>query len=418
MIRVIFILIVFCSVQIAFSQVGIGTITPSDASMLDVNSTLDSGVTYKGFMPPRIPLTSDLVRVNTGIEDAGLQVFVLETGCLNIWNGIAWVEGPCVTIVSGSVVQFSSATQSQVENVPALDFDFTISNPSPSAAIMVSVAADSYTDLDENTAQIVTIPAGATSYTSNGLFTITDDMDAESSEAVVFTVTYLSGGLGTTTIGVQNTNTVTILDDDSIIALSLPFQESFETNGNGSRYNLSIAENISGADYFSRARESDLSGVNFSGSEDGTYLFAAQDINGLSGVSDPLQMLDITGIDITGGSNLLFEVLLVEDDLGSDEHWDSGDGGTGDYVIFEYQIDGGGYQNLLAIRPEAFGSNQIPRIDTDFDGLGDGAEITDTWTDFSENIIGTGTTLDLRINIRLTSGNEDIGIDNIRITSN
>ncbi|GER59343.1 hypothetical protein ULMA_14510 [Patiriisocius marinus] len=404
----------------AFSQVGIGTTSPSDAAMLEVNSSTDGGITYQGFMPPRIPTTLDLNNMSPDINDAGLQVFVLETGCLNIWNGVAWFAGPCVAVVSGSEIEFSSATQSQSEGVSSIDFSFTVLNPSSTAPIQLSIAADVYTDLDESVAQTVIIPANLTSYTATAVFNITDDVMAESNEDVVFTMSYLSGGLGTTTVGVQNTNTLTIIDDDS--ALTLPFQESFETLGNGVRYTTTEPESFrtgNNDDYFSRAQDSDFSGytggnsIQYSGMPDGNFYFAAQDIDGAPSTTGPTQTLNIDGIDITGGFNLEFDVLLAEDDDGASESWD-GD----DYVIFEYQIDGGGWQNLLAVESVINGTNGSPAIDSDFDNQGDAPIITDSWTNFNANIIGTGNVLDLRIRFSLNSDNEDIFIDNIRVTSN
>ena len=404
----------------AFSQVGIGTTSPSDAAMLEINSSTDGGITYQGFMPPRIPTTLDLNNMSPGINDVGLQVFVLETGCLNIWNGVAWSAAPCVAIVTGSEIEFSTATQSQSESVSSIDFSFTILNPSATDPIQLSIVADVYTDLDESVAQTVIIPANLTSYTSTAVFNITDDVMAESNEDVVFTMSYLSGGLGATTLGVQNTNTLTIIDDDS--ALTLPFQESFETLGNGVRYTTTEPESFrtgNNDDYFSRAQDSDFSSytganaISYSLIPDGNFYFAAQDIDGAPSTTSPMQTLNINGIDITGGINLEFDVLLAEDDDGSNESWDGAD-----YVIFEYQIDGGGWQDLLAIESVLNGTNGAPAIDIDFDGQGDTDIITDAWADYNVNIVGTGNVLDLRIRFSLDADNEDILIDNIRVTSN
>ncbi|RMA64251.1 lamin tail domain-containing protein [Ulvibacter antarcticus] len=78
-----------------FSQVGIGTLTPSDASMLDVSSTSDSGVTYKGFMPPRVPSNTERDMIAPTVTDVGLLVFVESTSCLQIWSGTAWENVFC-----------------------------------------------------------------------------------------------------------------------------------------------------------------------------------------------------------------------------------------------------------------------------------------------------------------------------------
>lgn len=72
------------------AQVGIGTVTPSAASMLEISSTANGGSTYKGFMPPRVPTQTARDAINPSSTDIGLLVFVLETGTLEIWNGISW----------------------------------------------------------------------------------------------------------------------------------------------------------------------------------------------------------------------------------------------------------------------------------------------------------------------------------------
>lgn len=85
-----------------FSQVGIGTTTPSPAAMLEVSSTSDGGTTYKGFMPPRVPNIAARDAIIPNMSDAGLLVFVMNTGsgdgCLQIWDGDTWEEIYCVTI--------------------------------------------------------------------------------------------------------------------------------------------------------------------------------------------------------------------------------------------------------------------------------------------------------------------------------
>lgn len=69
-----------------YGQVGIGTTTPSEAAMLDVKSTSDAGATYKGLMPPRVPNVAARDGINPGVGDNGLMVYVVDIGCLQIYN--------------------------------------------------------------------------------------------------------------------------------------------------------------------------------------------------------------------------------------------------------------------------------------------------------------------------------------------
>lgn len=82
-----------------YSQVGIGTTTPSAAAMLEVSSTSDAGTTYKGFMPPRVPNNAALLSINPSVDDIGLLVFVETTKCLKIWSGTDWQIVKCISPV-------------------------------------------------------------------------------------------------------------------------------------------------------------------------------------------------------------------------------------------------------------------------------------------------------------------------------
>ncbi len=79
-----------------YCQVGIGTTTPSPASMLEVSSTSDEGATYGGFMPPRVPDITARDLIDPEVEDIGLMVFIQNIGCLQIWDGNNWKNGMCL----------------------------------------------------------------------------------------------------------------------------------------------------------------------------------------------------------------------------------------------------------------------------------------------------------------------------------
>ncbi|RDK83524.1 hypothetical protein [Marinirhabdus gelatinilytica] len=88
---------------VGFSQVGVGTITPSPRAALEVSSTSDGGTTYGGFIPPRVPTTTERDAINPGFSDYGMLVFVEATGCLQIWTGAAWADVTCITVATPEV---------------------------------------------------------------------------------------------------------------------------------------------------------------------------------------------------------------------------------------------------------------------------------------------------------------------------
>ena len=141
----------------------------------------------------------------------------------------------------------------------------------------------------------------------------------------------------------------------------------------------------------------------------GSGHFGAMDTDGDTGVDTVVLLW--SGLNINGLVDLEFGGLFAEDDDGANQDWDANSS-----VLVEAQIDGGGFANVFAIAA-AGGTNTEPRVDTNFDGTGDGTAITDTLTGFTAQIAGTGNLLDLRITIdNLEAGDEDISFDNITIT--
>jgi len=189
------------------------------------------------------------------------------------------------------------------------------------------------------------------------------------------------------------------------------YEESFETITNGTNYDTSVLEfTDNDADFFIRTDGSNItSGYQVNGA-DGSFYFAAQDIDG-EGATPPL-FLTTPSINITGISDLNFSILLAEDDEGTDNHWDASD-----YFHIMYSIDGGANQNLLWVENDGTTFNSAPLIDTDFDGIGDGIEITNTFTEFTKSIAVSGSSIVFTLEYFFNSGNEDISIDDIKVTN-
>jgi autotransporter-associated beta strand protein len=164
--------------------------------------------------------------------------------------------------------------------------------------------------------------------------------------------------------------------------------------------------------YFDRVDESEIgTAVNFT-NESG-HFFAAQDTDNAP-VSDVSPEFYVNNVDITGLENLVFSILIAEDDSPS-EGWDPN---TSMHVY--YDIDNTGvFKNLLWVEStHPTNVDYPPAIDIDFDGTGNTTyTITDTFELFSKNIPELGNEIDLKIVFsNLNNGTEDIAIDNIKVT--
>ncbi|OAB77298.1 hypothetical protein [Cochleicola gelatinilyticus] len=182
-------------------------------------------------------------------------------------------------------------------------------------------------------------------------------------------------------------------------------------------YTTSEPEFTSGNDdYFTRTDGSNI-GASFNNFSNliGNGYFAAQDVDSQIGI--PAYIM-FENINIASFSTVYVDASFAEDDASNnDEDWDNTDN-----VIMEYSFDGTNWTPILAITNDGSQFNSAPQIDTDFDGVGDGVIITETFQDFrvafNNNVANNPTasgTVAIRIAINLNAGDEDIAIDNILI---
>ena len=177
--------------------------------------------------------------------------------------------------------------------------------------------------------------------------------------------------------------------------------------------------------------------VPFTGKE-GTNYWAGEDhnangtgftVSGAEGAAtnspnNELQILWL-GINIAGKTGLSFRGLLAANS--TNEPWDntqaciSGVGTTNtDYIIVQYSIDGGPFINLVRFfnRGSASGtSDKYLYEDTNNDGCGDvgGLQLTNAFKEITKTIIGTGSTMSLKILVFSEGNNEEWAIDNFRL---
>jgi hypothetical protein len=159
-------------------------------------------------------------------------------------------------------------------------------------------------------------------------------------------------------------------------------------------------------DYWTRTDLSNVSGNYFT---NGAFIFAGSDVNGSGGTSPSIQ--SFSGLNISGLADLSFSFFAGRGTAGNGSSF-SNSWTTNQAVIVQYQIDGGGFTDLLTITKSA-SSNDGAISGGDIVGeslLGDSA------TQYSGSIAGTGSTLDLQIVWTNTNGGQMVGIDDVLVT--
>lgn len=196
----------------------------------------------------------------------------------------------------------------------------------------------------------------------------------------------------------------------STFAFSQVTTIDFETANDG--YTPSGTEGSGFTDVFNRANP------NIGGNS--TFLWAVEDIN----LSDP--SIDLDQIDVSGSTSFTFAIDMIA------HHYNDWD--NSDWLEITYSLDGGGYQNLMWVKNNGGTFNELPSLDTDFDGVGDCGAGTlpalttgtsgcstssDVFATFSTAAIplSSNSTLDIKLQFSgMTSTDEGIYLDNIVIT--
>ncbi|MEP2510865.1 MAG: lamin tail domain-containing protein [Reichenbachiella sp.] len=127
------------------------------------------------------------------------------------------IDGSLFIVPTSTEVKFSSATTSANEGDGTVDLTVSIVAEDASNATTVEVAltggsATNGTDITTYATQTLTFPA-ASSASQMVTLTITDDIDVEGNENLIFTLQNAAGGTSAV-IGAQSTHTLTIVDND------------------------------------------------------------------------------------------------------------------------------------------------------------------------------------------------------------
>ena len=202
------------------------------------------------------------------------------------------------------------------------------------------------------------------------------------------------------------------------------WSDTFEDTGapsSGTR-TPSIAEFFCGAPASTYFGRTDLGGISlqsgtYSGFE-GTKFWAAEDIDRGPTCTNlsvsPNQQVTWSGINISGKNGLTFKGLFAANHLNAN-NWEGTSFADPDFVAVEYRIDGGAWVTGIAFYASGTSNTQTLKQDINGDMIGEGQDLTYAFTEFTVNIAGTGTTLDLRLNASINGGVEEIAVDNFRL---
>ncbi|WP_299361334.1 Calx-beta domain-containing protein [Winogradskyella sp.] len=189
------------------------------------------------------------------------------------------------------------------------------------------------------------------------------------------------------------------------------YTQDFETLNTG--YTASATEGSGFIDVFNRTV------ANVGGNT--TNVWAVEDTN----ITPATITLD--QIDVTGFSDFTFSIDMIAHHFND---WDNSD-----TFSITYSLDGGASQNLLWVRNNGATFNQLPSLDTDFDGIGDCGAGTlpalttgtsgcstssDVFATFSSSTIALSgnSTLDITLSFEgLDANDEGIYLDNIEVVA-
>ncbi|MCP5528055.1 MAG: hypothetical protein H7A47_14785 [Verrucomicrobiales bacterium] len=269
--------------------------------------------------------------------------------------------------------------------------DVTVTGPGGLLVVVNAVEATGTDGSPKTATYTVTPPGGSWDAADDGVYTIG-----------------LAGGQVFDVAGASVAANPTLTTFE--VASTTVFAESFETDGQGVRYVATSPFTASPDDHWNRTDGSNISNTSaaYTG-QDGSYYWAAEDVDDAGGNGAFPQTIDFTGINIAGHANLSFSGLFAAD--GNAATFDAADS-----IKVLYQIDGGGYQDGLWFSYQNTGDafNEPLLRDTDFDGEGDGAQLTPAFQPFSVNL-PNGAVLDLRIEVRMDAGSEEIAFDDLRL---
>ncbi|MCL9807205.1 T9SS type A sorting domain-containing protein [Flavobacterium amniphilum] len=175
--------------------------------------------------------------------------------------------------------------------------------------------------------------------------------------------------------------------------------------------------------YFARTNNTSIQTM-FSASgyqnSEGAKFWAGEDHDTHFGAGKEEMDITWTGINVSGKTGLSFRGLFAANNINAPFENTVLGSSHSDYVIVEYRFNGtGGYTRLLGF----FANNNVVSgtdnkslaLDTDGDSVGNTPTLSGNFAEFQGNIVGTGTTIDIRIRAYSNGTSEEWAIDNFRL---
>lgn len=152
-------------------------------------------------------------------------------------SGNSGSANPSTVGGSSTSVSFGAASSSIAENVGPASLAITVNNPDPLNATNITVTAAGATGRIGSFTSPVIAAGGATSV--NLSVPIANNILCDGNEAVTFTITGVTGGTGTPSIGGQNTHVLTVNNEDACTNVSFAASSATVNEGVGT-YNVTL----------------------------------------------------------------------------------------------------------------------------------------------------------------------------------
>ena len=185
-------------------------------------------------------------------------------------------------------------------------------------------------------------------------------------------------------------------------------------DANNSQYSLVNGGILNSLDYFARTYDGDTAAEHIAfNSEQGTYYIVGRDIIKMTGSLINAEVI-LADVNVSNHSSLQVKVLLAAP---SGLRYENIAFHNEDWIIGEYSYDGSNWTSFTQFTGNDPGTaGGLMAEDTDYNGIGDGTVLSDTFQEFTYNIPDGGSTLKIRFLFYGTSGTEVMAIDNIRVS--